>query len=308
MRNQNTIKKSTQKLLFVVLILFLLPCFVFGASTSLPATKAKTTAKPIRDAEVKKPLLQKQGIKLTGPQSTKPVLRSAEITHLTIGTEASALGQYFWRVTIRNTGNVELEGNRVFLKGYKVSSPGPQNAWTGASGSLMGPPNLLPNQSRTITKRWTRCCRTDQLKIELKDNVSNKIWDTEVLTSLTYTPHRPLNVKVKAIEWNETTKSWRVKLKNFTNYTVRLSVIGARVVPPNMTVGIPAGEMIMSLAPNGEAFTNWKYHGGSHQGDILAVRTVFMMQGHTNLCNESDNDCGYQILDQIYLPNRKTFF
>ena len=89
MKNQNTIKRITQKLLFVALLLLLLPCFAFGASTSLPDTKVKATAKQLRDAKVKKSPLQRQGGTLVNHQDTKPEFRSAEITHLLIGTESS---------------------------------------------------------------------------------------------------------------------------------------------------------------------------------------------------------------------------
>ena len=307
MKNQSSLKMNVKKLLFISLIFLLLPCFAFGASTSIPAAKVKVPTESIRDAKVKKPLLQKQGIKLTGPQSTKPVLRSAVITNLRIDTEAS--GKWYWEATIRNTGNVELEGTRGWLSGYKVAFPANQNVWTGASGSFLGhpSPSLLPNQTRAIKVYITRCCKTDQLKVELKDYVTNKIWDTKILTSLTKTPYRPLDVRVKAIEWNEATKSWRATLKNFTGYTVTLSVIGVRVVPPNMAVGIPAGDSTITLGPNGEASSMWKNIGAAQQDDILVVRTVLRMLG-SNFCNESDNDCGYQILDKIYLPNSQTFF
>jgi len=58
MKNQSNIKKIPKKLLLVALIFLLLPCFAFGASTSLTTSKVKTTAKPIKDAKVKKIPLQ----------------------------------------------------------------------------------------------------------------------------------------------------------------------------------------------------------------------------------------------------------
>ncbi|MCD4741447.1 MAG: hypothetical protein K8R67_03040, partial [Desulfobacteraceae bacterium] len=60
MKNQSNIKKIPKKLLLVALIFLLLPCFAFGASTSLTTSKVKTTAKPIKDAKVKKIPLQKK--------------------------------------------------------------------------------------------------------------------------------------------------------------------------------------------------------------------------------------------------------
>ena len=73
MKNSNNIKKSVKKILFISLLFLLIPGFAFGASTSLPDTKVKATAKPLKNPKIKKSPLQKQGSTLVNPQNTRPV-------------------------------------------------------------------------------------------------------------------------------------------------------------------------------------------------------------------------------------------
>ncbi|MCK5647940.1 MAG: hypothetical protein KAI22_03590 [Gammaproteobacteria bacterium] len=316
MKNKNSLKRMTQNYLLFALILLLLPSFasaeVQATTTSLQdikvqksplqqrgsqllkpqnirplSTSTEITAESLRDAKVKKSPLQKQGITLLDPQNTRPVLRSAEITDLKIGTESD--GRWYWETTIKNTGNVALDGQDVIVQGYQLSSP--QGSWIGASGSRLGIGNFSPNQSRIIKMHWGRCCRTDQLKVDLLYEVSNLVLDTENLPNLLYSPgtlHMPYNIQTKQIEWNDTTKSWRTTLKNYSNYTIKLIVQGF-LQNSSDWAKIPVGVSLITLGPNGEASSMWKNAEGAQPGDNLIVRSRLDMSG--NNCNETSNDC-----------------
>jgi hypothetical protein len=300
MKHQKSLKIISQKLFFVAFILLLLPCFAFGASTTLPDTKVKTSPESLQKAKREPRVLESQGAKIVGPKMTKPVMRSAQITRLWVATEPS--GKWYWEVTIKNTGNVELEGNLVAVQGYKASSAQAQNNWTGASGKLIGFPNLLPNQSRTIKMRWNRCCSTDQLRVDVKDNKTNKILDTKTEASIKYSPYVPVNVDIKRIEWDNATGSWRAIIKNFTWYNLRLSIQGYFFTGAGGSLQ-PAGSDIITIGPNAEVTTAWTNTGGSQVvGNTFIVYWVMS----ENPCNENKDICGGR--RQITLPNSKSFF
>jgi hypothetical protein len=300
MENQKRLKIISQKLFFVALILLLLPCFAFGASTALPDTNVKTSPKSLQKAKVKTKVLQKQSANIANPKRTKPVIRSARITRLWVGTEPS--GKWYWEVTLKNIGNVELEGNLVVVQGYKASSAQAQNAWTGASGKLIGSPNLLPNQSRTIKMRWNRCCSTDQLRVDVKDKVTNRVLDTKTETSLKYSQFVPVNVKIKRIEWNNTTQSWRAIIKNFTQYNLILSVQGYFFTGAGGSLH-PAGSDIITIGSNAEVTSAWKNTSGAQVvGNTFIVYWVMS----ENPCNENKDICGGR--RHITLPNSESFF
>ncbi len=298
MKTQNNIKKAAKSLLLIFLLFVLIPGFVFGASAT-PATK-KAKVRVLPKAVVKKSTIQKTQT----PDILRPRFKRAEILNFTIGTERN--GIWFWEATIKNTGTVELDAQRTIVQAYKVSFPKAQNNWTGASGSIIGPGNLLPNQTRVIKEYWTRCCKTDLLKVDLRDNTTNTVLDTETLSHLVQNPvqNRPLNVKVKKIEWNSVTKTWQATLKNISSYTVKLSVQGY-LWPANTTTPVPAGGNVVTLGPNGETSTMWLHATTAQNGDMLKVHTKFLMGN--NVCNESNNDCGFKGSNNITIPNSHTF-
>lgn len=301
----------------IILLILLVSGFAFGASTSVPTAKVKAPVESIRNAEVKKRPLQKQRSPLINPQKAKPVLtqkakpvlRSA-ITHLKIGTESD--GRWFWEATIKNTGNVELDEQNVTVQVYKFSSF--QGTWTAATGSIIRSKSISPGQSRVIKNYWSRCCTTDKLKIELRDRKRHLILDTRTLTSLVFSPsqYKPLNVRVKQIEWIATTRLWRATLKNFSQFTVKLRVMGTL----DLSLGLygwpvwnAVGADTITISPEGEASTMWLGGGGSSgigPGRQLSVIKYFLMD-----CTQFENaqQCGYSgEHDDITIPNSNTVF
>ena len=176
-----------------------------ASSDSIIPTKRKAASMPAqRVAPVGK----------TSTSTLKAVIIKAAITDLQIGTGPT--GGWFWQATVKNTGNTPINGRDFTVQGLKKSFPAPQNNWTPASGSIISTTVIAPNQSVVVKRNWTRCCQTDQLKVDLRRASNNTVMDTKLLTNLLKNPAQniPVDVRVKRIDWDSNTKKWRATLKN----------------------------------------------------------------------------------------------
>jgi len=288
MKTQYHLIKNVRKLIFFTLILIVLPGFALSASRT--SVETKVTTEPIKKEANKQRLSpnQTKGIK-------KPRIQRAEITNLEIGTYPS--GIWFWKATIKNTGNVELDRNLV-VQGYKKRVG--QNTWVKASKSVIGF-GFLPNQTRVYKRKWVRCCRTANLKVELKDNANNTILDTETyFNSLSTTIPQPNGASITQIEWNDTTKQWRATLISGQPWNLKFVVQGYLW---HNGLAAPAGGSVVTIGPHGQASTIWFHATGAQNSDTLKVHIKNLMPN----CNESNNDCGFEQYRFIVIPNGNSF-
>jgi hypothetical protein len=222
--------------------------------------------------------------------------------NLVIGTHAS--GDWYWEATIKNTGNSIINGKDLTVQGEKKAFPPAQNSWTAASGSIVSQANIAPNQSVTVKRNWTRCCKTQQFRVILRDKAKNIVLDTKLLDFLisNVAQSRPLNVRVKRVEWNGGTKKWRTTLKNSSSHTAKLTVQGY-LWPQGTTTSSPVGGHTIIVPASGEATTMWLSAPAAQNGDVIKVHTKFIMGS----CGESNDDCGFKGSNNITLPNSTDF-
>ncbi|RPI76177.1 MAG: hypothetical protein EHM45_13720 [Desulfobacteraceae bacterium] len=231
-------------------------------------------------------------------------IRKAEMTNLVIGTAAD--GTWTWKATVKNTGTAALNGKDLTVQGSSISFPPAQNTWKPASGSIVSSGTLAPNQSVEVLRHWTRCCLTDQLKVELRDTVANKVLDTKLLAGLIYSaaPMKPLDVRVKRIEWDDSAKTWKATVKNNTNFTLKFSVQGY-LWPAGTNSPVPAGGQQLTLGPQAEKTAMALHATGAKNGDLLKVHIHFLMGA--GACNENWEDCGGRGSHNITIPNSANF-
>ena len=254
----------------------------------------------------------------TAPQQTVPVtsqqptipggiktIRHAQITNLEIGTDAN--GTWFWKATIKNDGTATLNGKDLTVQGSCISFPAPQNTWKAASGSLVSQGTLAPNQNVDVKNFWSRCCLTDKLKVELRDTLTNKVWDSKLLEMLSVGINSlDARIRVKRIEWNISSKTWKATIKNNTNYTVKINVQGDFYNPNILPATIlPAGGQQLTLGPQAEAVTIPLHAATAKNGDTLRVHTGLIMGSGT--CNETWENCGGKGSNNITIPNSTNF-
>jgi hypothetical protein len=276
------------------------------------AQKTLTTQKPATASS--QPVLPSQRVtspaakvapatkeKLNPALQEKLVILRAEITDLVIGTNSS--GGWYWEATIKNTSNGKISGKNLTVQGMKKSFPVAQNSWTPASGSIVSLSDIGRNQTVKVRRNWTRCCKTDQLQVTLRGK-NGTVLDTETLERLLHTPtlKHPVDVRVKSIEWNDSLKKWRVTLKNFSPYTVKMAVQGY-LWPQGSTSAAPAGGATLMVPGNGEAAAMWLTASTAKHGDTLKVHTKFIMGS----CGESNNDCGFKGSNNITVPNSRDY-
>jgi hypothetical protein len=233
-------------------------------------------------------------------------IRGAQITSLEIGTNAS--GTWFWKATVKNTGNATLNGPDLTVQGKCISFPPAQHTWQAASGSIVSQGTLAPNQTVEVMNFWSRCCLTYQLKVELRDKLTNKVWDSKLLSGLIYSTvlMKPLDVRVKRIEWDDGVKGWKATIKNNTNFTVKITVQGDFYDPSILPAKIlPAGGQQLTLGPQAEGTTMQLHAPTAKHGDILRAHIGFIMGSGT--CNETWENCGGKGSNNITIPNSANF-
>jgi hypothetical protein len=291
----------------VVLISIMIICFftlfLMRDSFAASSTKPKAPLTPAGTANPQTAPATSQKPNIPGGIKT---FRSAQITNLEIGTDAT--GTWFWKATVKNTGTATLNGPDLTVQGMCISFPPAQHTWQAASGSIVGAGTLAPNQTVDVKNFWTRCCLTTELKVELRDKISNKLWDTKSVSNLIYStaPMKPLNIRVKRIEWDDSVKGWKATIKNNTNYTVKISVQGDFYSPNVTPVKIlPAGGQQLTLGPQAEAVTMQLHAATAKHGDVLRVHIGLIMGSGT--CNETWENCGGTPSNNITIPNSANF-
>jgi hypothetical protein len=278
------------------------------AGTSLTTTTPKTLTQKTVTTPAKNPVTSPAqklapATKVVNPKVIKkPVIIGAKIMDLVIGTDAA--GGWFWEATIKNTSNTSVSGRNFSVQGEKKSFPQAQNPWTPASGSMVSQSTIVANQTVKVRLHWNRCCETDQLRVQLRYTPNNSVLDTKTLTNLLYSPvlRKPVDVRVKRIEWNDSTKKWQATLKNISNYTVKILVQGY-LWPQGTATQNPAGGSTVTVPANGEAVAMWLSAPNAQHGDMLKVHQKFIMAS----CNESNNDCGFKGSNNITIPNSKDY-
>lgn len=283
-------KKSSIFIVFigVCMLAFFLAGDIFAGAPVKPKAPVAQTGTAVPQTKVPGPLK----------------IRKAEITNLVIGTDAT--GTWTWKATVKNTGTAVLNGRDLTVQGTCISFPPAQHTWQAASGSIVSSGTLAPNQSVDVLRHWSRCCLTDQLKVELRDNVGNKVWDSKLLAGLIYStaPMKPLDVRVKRIEWDNGAKSWKATVKNNTNFTLKITVQGY-LWPAGTNNPLPAGGQQLTLGPQAEKTSMALHATSAKNGDTLKVHIGFIMGAGT--CNESYEDCGGRGSNNITIPNSMNF-
>lgn len=293
-------KKMTVLISIMIICFFTL--FLLADSFAAGPVKPKTPVTPAGTAVPQTTPLTSQ--KPTVPGGIKTI-RHAQITNLEIGTDAT--GTWFWKATVKNNGTATLNGPDLTVQGMCISFPPAQHTWQAASGSIISQGTLAPNQSVDVTNYWSRCCLTAELKVELRDKISNKIWDTKSVSNLIYStaPMKPLNVRVKRIEWDNSVKGWKATIKNNTNYTVKMNVQGDLLPANNPNTVLPAGGQQLTLGPQAEAVTIQLHAATAKNGDTLRVHIGLIMGSGT--CNETWENCGGTPSNNITIPNSANF-
>ncbi|AEA33930.1 hypothetical protein [Hippea maritima] len=219
---------------------------------------------------------------------------------LKIATSPS--GVWRWQATITNVGTAPIDGRSFTLQGYSQEIG--SNAWKPASGSILKTGYIQPHQTVTVTNEWVRCCHTNKLKVVLFGK-NNRVIAYKIIPrlSLSYM-NTPFNVKITRIEWNNTNKTWRVTLKNPTDYTLYMFVQGY-VYSTSGTQKTPAGGTSIMLHPHYTATTNWVHAPQSTQnGAYLEVHEWY----HSKCSQDSDvRKCGFEKKYIIQVPNSKNF-
>ncbi|AHE99899.1 hypothetical protein [Thioalkalivibrio paradoxus] len=237
----------------------------------------------------------------------RPGLRQigrAEIVDLEVGTNPE--GMWTWTATVRNVGTIPLDGRELAVQGYSIAFPPTQNTWKPASGSMVSRESLRPGQSAEVTAGWTRCCLTHELKVELRYRPSNQVMDTKSVSGLIYhtSQRRPLNVRVRRIEWDDSAKSWRATLRNHTDFTAKMVVQGY-LWPEGQNVAVPAGGQRLTLGPGEDGTTIPLHAANASSGDVLKVHIWADM--NPRACGETWKDCGGRVSWNITVPHSKTF-
>ena len=283
---------------------FLLAVTLPGVSLGADPTAPKTVP-------VKAPLAvpaKNQAVTPVKPKIPRDVLkiRRAQITDLVIGTDAT--GTWTWTATVKNTGTATLKGSDLTVQGYRLSFPPAQNSWQAASGSIVSQGTIAPKQSVQVTRRWSRCCLTTQLKVDLRDGVSNAVWGTKTLSNLIYStaPMKPFDVRVKAIVWDQAAKTWKATVKNNTGFTLKVTV-QADLLPAGFGTPVPAGGQQLTLGPMAQKITMPLHAMTAQNGDLLRVHLGFDMGSGAGTCNENWEDCGGKGSNNITVPNSKDF-
>lgn len=231
-----------------------------------------------------------------------PQIIQAEITSLTLATDPG--GTWQWKAVVRNTGPKAISGRDILVQGYRQAFA--STKWDAASGSIVSTGSILPGQSVTVTRAWTRCCRTNKLKVDLLLAGSHSLLDSELLDHLLLNPtlNHPVDVRVARLEWNDTAKTWVATIKNLSDYTVKLIVQGY-LWPAGTNTPVPAGGQQLMLAPHAEGRTMGLHANTARHGDTLKVHLKFLMGGAA--CNESDNDCGFKGSNNTTIPESRTY-
>jgi hypothetical protein len=288
--------------LISIMIVFFLTLFLMSDSFAASSTKPKAPLTPAGTANPQTAPATSQKPNIPGGIKT---FRSAQITVLEIETDPS--GTWFWKVTVKNTGTATLNGMDLTVQGMCISFPPAQNAWKAASGSIVGAGTLAPNQTADVKNFWTRCCLTTELKVELRDKISNKIWDTKSVSNLIYStaPMKPLNLRVKRIEWDDSVKGWKATIKNNTNYTLKMNVQGDLLPAANPNAPVPTGGQQLTLGPQAEVVTMQLHAATAKHGDVLRVHIGLIMG--SGACNEAWENCGGKPSNNITIPNSANF-
>ncbi len=209
MKKQNSLKKSTKKFLFVSLLLLLSPCFVFGASPPIAASKVKAKQP---GTKLKKQIVPKN-------ISKKMALKAAmKIRSITFKTNAS--GDWTFLYDSKNIGLVTFAPHQLQYKSTQILTNGrhvPIHTVTynrsNAPGTKIG-----------AHSPWNRCSEASKLMLEI-------IYQGKVLDKKTVNVP---SVNVKINNLSSLKGKFKALLKNNTSYTSKVSV---RVVSKNSLKG-----------------------------------------------------------------------
>jgi len=290
-----------KKVTFVRVCATICFCFLFLVGPDIALGQLQPKPKDIPAVKIPQQMTPSVETKPKIPEGIQRLGR-AQLSDLEIGTDGA--GRWFWKVTVTNTGTTVIDGKKLTAQGYSISFPSAQNSWKPASGTSVSQTNIAPNQSVTARAYWTRCCLTDQLEVKLFESPSNAIWDAKKITNLLFNPaqKKPLDVRMKSIEWDDTQKAWRATVKNFTNYTVKIAVQGY-LWPVGTNQSVPAGGTEITLGPHEEKAAMALHATTAKNGDLLKAHIWFPMG-----CGESFENCGGAGSYNITIPNSTTFF
>lgn len=234
------------------------------------------------------------------------LLIKGELTDLDIGTESS--GKWFWEATVKNSGNAVIKKSDMTVQGIQkhFSSNYPNKP---ASGSIL-PQDLAPNQSVTVKRYWTRCCVTKALQVNLRNNKTSSVVDSEELTNLMNIPGRPFGnkLKIKNISWDDTAKAWRVTIKNDTPYAIKLVVQGYRLPGGNTSVTWqPAGGFRVTVPAGSTKVTKSVNQSQMQHGDKLKVALIF--DTDKGFCGDysTEKNCGAERGNITTIPQSADF-
>jgi len=199
MKNQNSFKKITKKFLFVSLLLLLSPCFAFGASSPIAASRVKANQP---GTKLKKQIAPKN-------ISKKMALKAAmKIRSITFKTNAS--GDWTFLYDSKNTGLATFAPHQLQYKSTQILTNGshvPIHTETYNKSNA-------PGAKAGAHSPWNRCSKASKLMLEII--YQGKVLDKKIVNV------PPVNVKINNL--SSLKGKFKALLKNNTSYASKVSV------------------------------------------------------------------------------------
>ncbi|MEJ2155664.1 MAG: CARDB domain-containing protein [Desulfobacteraceae bacterium] len=263
--------------------------------TKTPA--AGTTPKTMRAAPAKQTMT-----KAINP-AVKHLMK-AEITNFEIGTETD--GRWFWVATVKNTGGGTIDARRLLLQATQIQFAPAHNPPVAGSGRLITS-SIAPGVSKAIKAYWGRCCRTEELSVELRDKTTNKVIDQKSITNLIHSMGyvtKVFDTKITRIEWDNTAKTWQATFQNNTPYYLKMVTQGTLIID-NYTQPVPVGGQRLLIGPN-QTKKSMKFKANNAVNGNK-IKVTFYFDSDSSLCNQSVRDCGGESGNLTTIPNSNDF-
>jgi len=170
-----------------------------------------------------------QIIKQQSVKDLKLLIKTAKMENYLISTDSN--GNWYWKVTFKNTGNVKFAKNTIGASGVLIRKNGARIA------SPMYPfDQELPPKAKGFVKiHFDRCCDAKEIQFALHDLSASPTKRLDGSTTITV-PH--IGVYVDQLSWKRiqfpNRGQWTVKVKNPTPWAIKIA-IQALALPKNIT-------------------------------------------------------------------------
>jgi hypothetical protein len=264
---------------------------------------AKTPAAAVTSSKTMRTAPAKQTMTKTINPAVKHLLK-AEITNFEIGTETD--GRWFWIATVKNTGGGTIDARRLLLQATQIQFAPAHNPPVAGSGRLITSP-IAPGVSKAVKAYWGRCCRTEELSVDLRDKATNKVIDQKSIPNLIHSMGyvtQVFDTKIKRIEWDNTAKTWQATFQNNTPYYLKMVTQGTMIID-NYTQPVPVGGQRLLIGPN-QTKKSMKFKANNAVNGN-EIKVTFYFDSNSSLCNQSVRDCGGEAGNLTTVPNSSDF-